>query len=78
MCPGRFVAKQAIFAFVAVTLARYDVCLAGDGGVGGGDDGKGEKQRFPRVEDLKPGLATLGPRKGDDVIVRCTKRLEVQ
>ena len=30
MCPGRFVAKQAIFAFVALTLSRYYVGLESD------------------------------------------------
>ena len=27
MCPGRFVMKQAIFAFIALTFSRFDVCL---------------------------------------------------
>ena len=93
MCPGRFVAKQAIFAFVALTLSRFHVRLEGDdeeeeeeardgssgGGCGGGKKEVGcrqqqRQQRFPRPEDLKPGLSTLGPRKGDEVLVRCSIR----
>lgn len=62
LCPGRFLAKQAIFSFVALALSRFDMCLDGEGA---------EKQRFPRAEDLTPGLATLGPREGEDVFVRC-------
>ena len=78
LCPGRFLAKQAIFAFVALALSRFDVCLDGDGA---GDDGSradaaggGFKQAFPRPGNLKPGLATLGPTEGDDVFVRCKLR----
>ena len=70
LCPGRFLAKQAIFAFVALALSRFDVCLDGDGG---GDDGS-FKQAFPHPGNLKPGLATLGPREGDDVFVCCRLR----
>ncbi len=66
LCPGRFLAKQAIFSFVALALSRFDMCLDSEGGL---------KQRFPRAEDLTPGLATLGPRKGDDVMVRCSPRV---
>ncbi|KAL8824243.1 MAG: hypothetical protein Q9191_005191 [Dirinaria sp. TL-2023a] len=72
MCPGRFLAKQAIFAFVALTLSRYELCIQSHG-----RDGRSQ-HNFPRVEDFKPGLGTLGPRKGDDVIVRCTLRAQVQ
>ena len=78
LCPGRFLAKQAIFAFVALALSRFDLCLDGDDG---GDDGSragaagvGLKQAFPRPGNLKPGLATLGPREGDDVFVCCKLR----
>lgn len=67
MCPGRFVAKQAIFAFVALSLSRFDMRLESE-------EGGGCPNRFPRAEDLKPGLATLGPRKGDGVFVRCSPR----
>lgn len=66
LCPGRFLAKQAIFSFVALALSRFDMCLDSEGGL---------KQRFPRAEDLTPGLATLGPREGDHVMVRCSQRV---
>ena len=80
MCPGRFVAKQAIFTFIALTLSRYDLCLEGDDkldGTWGSEKERGSKHRFPRAEDLKPGLATLGPREGDDVFVRCSLKSTV-
>ena len=79
LCPGRFLAKQAIFAFVALSLSRFDLCLDSEeavkGAWGSGREGA-SMQRFPRAEDLKPGLATLGPRAGDDVVVRCSLRIK--
>jgi len=80
MCPGRFMAKQAIFTFVALTLSRFDVCLQNDGKVDRARSNSNEggcNHRFPRAEDLKPGLATLGPREGDDVLMRCSLRTKV-
>ncbi|KAG6990987.1 hypothetical protein G7Y79_00059g091720 [Physcia stellaris] len=79
MCPGRFVAKQAIFAFVALTFSRFEMCLQCDEKAGSQelDDEWACNRRFPRAEDLKPGLATLGPREGDDVLVRCSPRIRV-
>ena len=72
LCPGRFIAKQAIFAFIALALSRFEIRLNGDKNTGA--EGDSERQRFPRAEDLKPGLATLGPRENDEVIVQCRKR----
>ena len=78
LCPGRFLAKQAIFAFVALALSRFDVRLDGDGerddSSRAGGAGGGFKQAFPRPANLKPGLASLGPREGDDVFVCCRLR----
>ena len=54
LCPGRFVAKQTVFAFIALTLSRYDIQLD-------------ESYAFPRADERKPGLGCLGPLKGDQV-----------
>jgi len=75
LCPGRFLARHAVFNFVALVLARYDVGLAtiGDkdtyyrGALGG-------RQRFPRADESKPGLGTLSPIPGDNVILRLAPR----
>lgn len=56
-CPGRFVAKQEVFMFVAVVLHRFDVRLAGEG------------QSFPVLDRKKPSLGVMDPVKGDDVIL---------
>ncbi|KAL9124412.1 MAG: hypothetical protein Q9217_006254 [Psora testacea] len=65
LCPGRFLARQVIFAFVALTLSRYDIRLA-----------NGEKSllRFPRVDESRPGLGTLPPVVGDEVIIQLSPR----
>ena len=56
-CPGRFVAKQEVFMFVAVVLHRFEVRLA-----------PGE-QAFPVLERKKPSLGVMDPVEGDDVVV---------
>ena len=65
LCPGRFLAKQALFAFVALVLHRFDLALVSDKGCG---------KRFPRPDETKPGLGSLPPLNGDDVIVRLSPR----
>ncbi|KAL8784501.1 MAG: hypothetical protein Q9213_003938 [Squamulea squamosa] len=77
LCPGRYLAKRAIYTFIAVVLARFEIKLdettsADSQGVIGKDPKV--KQEFPHAEDLKPGLATLGPRDGEDVLFCCSLR----
>jgi hypothetical protein len=69
-CPGRFLAKQEIFMALAFLLCRNDVQLAeveGEGGKAGG-------QKFPRMDELKPGIGIIGPVAGNDLIVRLTPK----
>lgn len=74
LCPGRFLARQVIFAFVALTLSRYEIKLAD------GLDGKGQTQRatrvpqFPKADESRPGLGTLSPVKGEEVIIQLAAR----
>ncbi|KAL4919863.1 putative cytochrome P450 [Aspergillus aurantiobrunneus] len=58
VCPGRFLAKKAVFAFVACLLARYHVGLETAG-----------KGRFPRADLSKPtpGIASIA--HGEDVLL---------
>ena len=65
LCPGRFLAKQSVFAFVALVLHRFDLALVKDKGCG---------DEFPRPDETKPGLGSLPPLKGDDVVVRLSPR----
>ena len=62
-CPGRFLAKQEIFMALAYLLCRYDVQLL-----------PGKEQKFPRMDELKPGIGIIGPIDGDDLIVRVTRK----
>lgn len=61
MCPGRFVAKQAVVTEVAMLLRRFDVELV-------------EPGPFPRFEEGKPVLGIMSNKKGDDPLIRLRKR----
>ncbi|KAK8131988.1 cytochrome P450 oxidoreductase [Apiospora kogelbergensis] len=58
-CPGRFIARQEVVAFVAVVLNRYDIKLATGAGT-----------KFPALEELKPCLGVMGPVDGEDIMVQ--------
>lgn len=66
-CPGRIVARQEIFAFVALALQRFEVGLTKD--LGGGTGTKEGAQAFPRLDEMTPSLGVMAPLKGDDVLV---------
>lgn len=61
MCPGRFIAKEAVTAFVAMTVQRFDIELA-------------EQQNFPRLEDGNPVLGIMSSKGGDDLLIRLIPR----
>lgn len=61
MCPGRFIAKEAVTAFVAMIVQRFDIELAG-------------RQEFPRLEDGNPVLGIMSSKGGDDLLIRLTPR----
>ena len=56
-CPGRFIARQEVVAFIGIVLNRFRTELAGDRGI-------------PRLEQMKPCLGIMGPVAGGDLIVR--------
>lgn len=63
LCPGRFLAKRQVLAFVGIAMSRFEMsALPG--------------QEFPRL-DLKKGagLGTLGPVAGDDVLTKMSLRV---
>lgn len=70
-CPGRFLAKQEIFMALAFLLCRNDVQLAlvkNEGGQYGG-------QKFPRMDELKPGIGIIGLVAGIDLIAQLTPKV---
>lgn len=77
-CPGRFVAKQEVFMFVAVALARFDICTVStvNEHANGLKNGRGEEevQTFPRLDLRKPSLGVMGPVGEDDLILQVTPR----
>lgn len=62
MCPGRYIAKQAVIMFVAMVLQRFDVKIA-----------EPEKE-FPEPELRKPVLGIMSNRDGKDLKVKLTYR----
>ena len=70
-CPGRFLAKQEMFVFVALVINRFDIELAEEGL----QDGKITRpQKFPKLDESTPALGVNGPVKGSDVYVKIRKR----
>ena len=59
-CPGRFVAKQEAFMFVAIVLHRFEIRLPGE-------------QKFPALDRKKPSLGIMGPVEGYDVVLEVSK-----
>lgn len=65
-CPGRFLAKQEIFVFVALVLNRFDIKLATETPEGKAFPGP---QQFPELDTSTPALAVNGSVRGSDVYV---------
>lgn len=62
-CPGRKLAREEVYGFVAILLHRFDmsvVCTQGK---------EGERPPFPILDKTTPGLGITGPLKAMDVIV---------
>ena len=62
-CPGRYLARRELVAFVVVLLSRYDIGLANP-----------TQSTFPRLDEVKPSVGMLTPVLGDDVILLITPR----
>ena len=62
-CPGRVLAKEEVFGFVALVLHRFKIKLAQL------DRNENKKQTFPKLDESKPALGITGPVQGMDVIV---------
>ncbi|KAM4064610.1 cytochrome p450 [Hirsutella rhossiliensis] len=63
-CPGRILAREEVYGFIAVLLHRFDVALHPDAG----------EQPFPRFNDTVPSLGVSGPLGGMDVLVDLAPR----
>lgn len=57
-CPGRFLAKQEMLAFVGLALHRFDITLSRKG-----------SQNFPELDITTPALGVNGPQKGANVLI---------
>lgn len=57
-CPGRKIAKQQVFALVAILVQRFDIAI-----------NKEKRPDFPGIDVSTPALGVLGPAKGMDILV---------
>lgn len=57
LCPGRFLARKAIYTIVTLLFCRYDVAL----------DTDAANRNFPRLDDTTAGLGTMAPMPGADI-----------
>lgn len=61
LCPGRFLARRAVCAFVTMALHEFDISVV-------------EGQRFPRRDDVTPNLGLMAPVMKDDLMIRVQRR----
>ena len=66
-CPGRFIARQEVLAFVAIVLERFEIRLART-------ENSIVEQSMPLMEEKKPCLGVKGPVKNADQIVEISQR----
>ena len=69
-CPGRFIARQEVVAFVAYVLQRFELEVSDV-------EKDGTPNAFPRLEEKKPCLGVMGPVHGNDLIVSVRQRTSV-
>jgi cytochrome P450 len=65
-CPGRFVARQEVYAFVALAIHRFHLTV----------DPATHAQPFPMPDRKRPSLGAISPIPGSDLIVNVTRRCE--
>lgn len=61
LCPGRFLARRAVCAFVAMALHEFDISVV-------------EGQTFPRRDEVTPSLGLMTPVEKDDMMIRVQRR----
>lgn len=61
MCPGRFVAKQAVVTFIAMALHRFNLSLDGS-------------QPFPTAKEGNPVIGLMSNQPGSDLRVQIASR----
>ncbi|KAL3431349.1 putative cytochrome P450 [Aspergillus tetrazonus] len=68
ICPGRFLAKSAIFTFVAYLLAGFEVRLRETG------TGKRTRSAFPMADMSRPSPGIANIADGEDVLISVIRR----
>jgi cholesterol 7alpha-monooxygenase len=65
-CPGRILAKEQVFGFIAVLFRRFDIKMVSAGG---------HPPLFPELNTTTPSLGVNGPTKGHDVIIAISTKV---
>ena len=66
LCPGRKIAKEQVFALIAILFHRFDVTLSPE-----------MRTEFPRLDVSTPALGVTGPAKGMDVFLDVRERARI-
>lgn len=61
MCPGRHIAKRAVYIFITMVLNRFDIELLGD-------------RKTLKADLTRPVPGLMSPKVGEELIVRLTER----
>lgn len=70
LCSGRIIGRHQILAFVALALLRFDIDV-----VKPSEEVMGVKGKpFPKVDDAKPSLGVSTQAKGDDLVIKVSRR----
>ncbi|KAI8634023.1 cytochrome P450 [Xylariaceae sp. FL1651] len=64
-CPGRILAKEEVYGFIAILFHRFDMRLV--------LEENQTRPPFPRLNDTTPALGITGPLKNMDVLVEISK-----
>ena len=64
-CPGRYVARYEVLAFIALAISRFELCLSSS---------KEQQALFPKIDTKKPTLGMMMPVAEQDLWVHAHER----
>ncbi|KAM0802495.1 cytochrome P450 [Usnea florida] len=70
-CPGRFIARQEVFVFIALVLHRFDIERVEQSDLN--QQGTSDS-RLPKLSKSRPCLGIMSPADGEDVIINIRQR----
>ncbi|KAF7512406.1 hypothetical protein GJ744_001341 [Endocarpon pusillum] len=67
ICPGRFIARREVLAFIGLAPVRFEMTVDGVDDAGRPED---RQRKFPKLEEEKPCLGMMPPAQGENVYLR--------